>query len=76
MLKTELDFRRKNEDRFMVHLKSELIKAEFQREEAYSIWKETRKDGDYLKFARRDETVRTLSKLRDDYERIINGGIA
>ena len=80
MLKTELEFRKNNEELFLQYLKGIRTSAYKDKEAARRQWEKMTPLSNvelpvYAKYARKDERVRLLQQVIDAYERIINGGI-
>ena len=80
MIKTELQFRRVNEDLFLQYLKGIQMNAQKDRIAARRKWEHaesvSRVDSyNYLQYARLDEKLRTIDMIVNAYERIINGGV-
>ena len=80
MIKTELQFRRVNEELFLQYLKGIQMNAQKDRIAARRKWEHaesvSRVDPyNYLQYARLDEKLRTVDMIVNAYERIINGGV-
>ena len=80
MIKTELQFRKVNEELFLQYLKGLQINASKDQIAARRTWEHAESVSkidpfNYIRYARKDEKARTINMIIDAYERIINGGI-